>query len=63
MGLTLSRKLGQRVVINGNITVEVREIVKRGKVRLTIEAPEDVLILREEIVGKEINDTSFTVKE
>jgi carbon storage regulator len=49
--LVLSRKKMERVMIGGNIVVTVLEI--RGeKVRLDIEAPADVEILREELLPK-----------
>lgn len=46
--LVLSRKLGERIYINDNIVITIVEI-DRGKVRLGIEAPKDVEILREEL--------------
>lgn len=53
--LVLTRKLGEKIMIGTGaeqITVMVVQI-KPGQVRLGIKAPEDALILREEIV-KEI---------
>jgi carbon storage regulator len=47
--LVLSRKLGEKVIIGGNITVTVVEI-KGNKVRLAFEAPGDVCIMREELI-------------
>jgi carbon storage regulator len=46
--LVLSRKENQSIVINGNIEVVVASI-RGGKVRLAVEAPEDVLIHRKEV--------------
>lgn len=46
--LVLTRKPGERIVINGNITVEIVEI-DRGKVRVGIIAPPDVPVHREEV--------------
>lgn len=46
--LVLSRKLGERIMIGDDVTVEVVE-VKRGKVRLAIQAPEAVQVNREEV--------------
>lgn len=46
--LVLSRKEGERIVVNGNIVITVAS-VDRGKVRLAIEAPKDVPIHREEV--------------
>jgi len=46
--LILTRKIGEGVVLNENITVKVIEISK-GVVKLGFEAPKDMLILREEL--------------
>jgi carbon storage regulator len=46
--LVLSRKLNEAVVINGNIKVTIVE-VRGDKVRLGIDAPQDIAIHREEI--------------
>jgi len=48
--LVLTRKEGEKIVINGNVTVMVVEIVG-GKVRLGISAPDDVKIYREELLS------------
>lgn len=48
--LVLSRKIGQKIYLGENIIVTVVEI-DRGKVRLGFEAPLDMPILREELVG------------
>jgi len=46
--LVLSRKKGERIHVGGSIVLTVLGL-KGGQVRLGIEAPEDVLILREEV--------------
>ena len=48
--LILSRKVGESIVIDGRIKVKVvgRE---GGEIRLGIQAPDDVWILRGELVG------------
>lgn len=46
--LVLSRKLGEKVVIGGNITITVVE-VRGDKVRLGFLAPKDVTVNREEV--------------
>jgi carbon storage regulator len=47
--LTLSRKEKERIVLSNGVTIEVKEI--RGSiVRIGVEAPPDVKILREELV-------------
>ena len=48
--LVLSRKLNEKIVINGNIVVTVVKI-DRNQIRLGIEAPGDVPIYREEILS------------
>jgi carbon storage regulator len=47
--LVLSRKEGERLVIDGNIVVTVVRLAG-GKVRLGIEAPANVLVRREELL-------------
>lgn len=46
--LVLSRKLGEKIVINGNIVLTVVKI-DRNQIRLGIEAPKDIPVYREEI--------------
>lgn len=46
--LVLTRKMGQAVVVEGNIEVSIVEI-KGNKVRLAFTAPDDVHIRRKEL--------------
>jgi carbon storage regulator CsrA len=46
--LVLTRKLGQKLVIGQDITVTIVEVVG-NKVRLGIEAPDDIRVLRSEL--------------
>lgn len=46
--LVLTRKVGEAIVIGGNIVITPTRMVG-DRVRLTIEAPRDVLILRGEL--------------
>ncbi len=49
--LVLSRKKGETIVINNDIKITIIE--SRGPVvRIGIEAPKEVLVLRGELVGK-----------
>lgn len=51
--LVLSRKPGEKVVIGGNITITVVD-VNGGRVKIGIEAPAEVAILRGELMtGRE----------
>jgi carbon storage regulator len=47
--LILTRKIDQSIIIQGNITVMVLG-VERDRVKLGITAPENVAVLREELV-------------
>jgi carbon storage regulator len=47
--LILSRKVDESIVINDNITVKVVSVDK-GVVKLGIDAPSEVMILRHELV-------------
>ncbi len=46
--LVLSRKVGEKIVIGDNIIVTVEQ-VSGSKVRISVDAPNDVLILRGEL--------------
>jgi carbon storage regulator len=48
--LVLSRKVNEKIIIDGNIVVTVVKI-DRNQIRLGIEAPEHVPVFREEIAG------------
>ena len=48
--LVLSRKLNEKIVIDGGIVVTVVKI-DRNQIRLGIEAPAHVRVFREEIAG------------
>lgn len=48
--LVLTRKVGERIVIDGNVEVQVVAI-GNGRVKLGITAPDDVRIRRSEIVS------------
>ncbi|MDG3003812.1 carbon storage regulator CsrA [Paludisphaera mucosa] len=47
--LVLSRKINEKIVIDGGIVVTVVKI-EGGQVRLGIEAPSDVKVYREELL-------------
>jgi carbon storage regulator len=49
--LVLSRKLNEKIVIDGGIVITVVK-VEGGQVRLGIEAPSDVKVYREELLAK-----------
>lgn len=47
--LVLTRRLGERILIGNDIWVMVVSI-DRGKVRIGVDAPEDVTVVREELL-------------
>jgi carbon storage regulator len=51
--LVLTRKAGQCIVINGDITVTVLE-VRGNQIRLGIEAPKEVPVRREEVAPEPV---------
>jgi carbon storage regulator len=57
--LVLTRKLNESIILDGNIRVMVVEI-RKNQVRLGIEAPRDVKILRDELssIAGEANHAS-----
>ena len=66
--LILSRRKDESIIIDGNIEVKVLEI-EDGKVRIGIEAPQNIDILREELYKSiqeeniEASKTKIDVKE
>lgn len=51
--LVLSRKLNEKIVIDGGITITVVKI-DRNQVRIGIQAPGDVSVMREELLAKDL---------
>jgi carbon storage regulator len=49
--LVLTRRPGERIVIAGNITVEVIDVC-HGQVRLGVTAPRDVPVFRDDFHGR-----------
>jgi carbon storage regulator CsrA len=48
--LVLTRRVGEKVVIGGKITIAVAA-VQKDRVQLALDAPREVLILRGELAG------------
>jgi carbon storage regulator CsrA len=51
--LILTRKIDQSIIIQGNITIMVLG-VERDRVKLGIQAPAEVAVLREELVQDDV---------
>jgi carbon storage regulator len=47
--LVLSRKVGESILISESIRVTVVQATNNGRIRLGIEAPAEVIVLREEL--------------
>lgn len=48
--LVLERRIGQSIIINGNIEIWYSSLDRQtGKIKLAIEAPKDIVVDREEI--------------
>jgi carbon storage regulator len=58
--LVLSRKINEKIVIDGNIVVTVVKI-DRNQVRIGIEAPGDVRVFREEILGSSVRHAEAAI--
>jgi carbon storage regulator len=55
--LVLSRKVGESILISGSIRVTVVQSTNHGRIRLGIEAPPEVIVLREELTESCSNST------
>jgi carbon storage regulator len=55
--LVLTRKVGAKVVIGSNVTLTVLE-TQGGRVRLGIEAPAEVAVLRSELYCEKLGATA-----
>jgi carbon storage regulator len=51
--LILTRKVGEKLLIGDDIEIVITGIKSQNQVRIGIEAPDDVVILREELQPKE----------
>lgn len=60
--LILTRNVGESIVIDGGIKITVGTI-HRNQVRVMIDAPRAVTILREELVGRPRKNTASQSRE
>ncbi|CAN5115349.1 hypothetical protein BH11PLA2_BH11PLA2_37740 [soil metagenome] len=56
--LVLSRKIGEVIVIDGNIRIQITEI-GNGRVKIGVDAPRDVHIAREELLATPARDENL----
>ena len=55
--LVLSRKVGETIVINGNIRVMITEL-RGDKIRIGVDAPTDVSIDRQEVYEAKLRSSN-----
>ena len=55
--LVLSRKVGESILISESIRVTVVQSAKNGSIRLGIDAPPEVIVLREELIRSCFNSS------
>ena len=55
--LVLSRKVGESILISESIRVTVVESARNGRIRLGIDAPPEVVVLREELNSSRFNSS------
>jgi carbon storage regulator len=59
--LILTRKIDQSIIIQGNITIMVLG-VERDRVKLGIQAPAEVAVLREELVAEDPENKTIPLR-
>jgi len=53
--LILTRRIEEAIIIGGDVEIKALGIDKRGQIKLGLEVPEEVLIMREKLLNKESN--------
>lgn len=57
--LTITRRAGERIYIGDDIVIMVSSIKGTSSVRLSIDAPREVRIIRGELVDGEVDDVEY----
>ena len=60
--LILTRKIDQSIIIQGNITIMVLG-VERDRVKLGIQAPAEVAVLREELLAEDVRGNITPIRK
>jgi carbon storage regulator len=60
--LVLSRQVGERVVLSGGVVLTVLAM-HGSQIRLGVEAPPDVSVWREEIIGTDRRNGELSIRE
>ena len=61
MALALTRKLGNQILIGDDIIITVKKL-KASSVVLSVDAPRNVRILRNEVYQRDLNDAKIKSK-
>lgn len=59
--LVLNRKLGESIILGDNIEIRILDITD-GKIKIGIEAPRDVSILRKEVYEEVISENQRSLE-
>lgn len=59
--LILNRKIGESIILDDNIEIKILEI-QDGKIKIGIEAPKDVNIVRKEIYDQVIEENKKSLE-
>lgn len=59
--LILNRKIDEAIIINENITIKILDIVD-GKVKIGIDAPKDINILRKEVYDSVMEENKKSIE-
>lgn len=59
--LILNRKIGESIILGENIEVKILDI-QDGKIKIGIEAPRDVAILRKEVYEQIIDENKMSLE-
>ena len=60
--LVLNRKPGESIILGDNIEIKILEI-QEGKIKIGIEAPKDVTILRKEVYEEIIEENKESLEK
>ncbi len=56
--LVMERRAGERIMIGGGIVITIVEVRPNGKVKVGVEAPKELRVLREELLPKSTPTTA-----
>lgn len=60
--LMLSRRYGEQIMIGDNICLTIGEIIYNHSVKIGIDAPKDIIILRKELYDKDTQQKQILVE-